>query len=507
MQATSAPTNKTALRFLAVLLLCPALASIALADDPSTLAKDMNPSQPIELRAGDIRLKFQDGQLRYLRVGDREIVRRVYFAVRDGNWATIQPRFVHASIRQSPDGFEINLAAECRHDPVNLKWTGHIKGTPDGKITFQAEGTAGGDFQSNRIGLCVLYGLPSLSEQAFETFESAEGTSAPTPGRFPPLVSPVLVAQNFKLLRYTSPEGYPVSVSVEGATFDMEDQRNWGDASFKAFAPLPYAYPNVKKDQKFAQRVLITSNGSTGLDKYAERQAVHLRIGGPIAGAKVPKVGVRGKEAEGVKEFVDINRGRDKYAGASAVSWLYESDTHLPDDDTLMENPPALFHQANTIRSFVPKATLRVFPVRPQHDAPFDGAWAAEALRALSIAGVDEAWFSSSGDLPAPLADIAAHVGKPVLSAEPVDEPGSARQAWAVQALAVRDGNATIVWIINRTPEKSQAVLEGLGPAAKVTQLNVTTDAAAPKPIDSTGETTISVDLGPYGVYRIEPKR
>src|SRR5258708_2214068 len=40
------------------------------------------------LRAGPVRLKFADGELRYLRVGDKEIIRRIYFAVRAGNWDT-----------------------------------------------------------------------------------------------------------------------------------------------------------------------------------------------------------------------------------------------------------------------------------------------------------------------------------------------------------------------------------------------------------------------------------
>src|SRR4051794_3324508 len=36
---------------------------------------------PRHLRAGPITLKFQDGQLRYLRVGEKEMIRRIYFGV------------------------------------------------------------------------------------------------------------------------------------------------------------------------------------------------------------------------------------------------------------------------------------------------------------------------------------------------------------------------------------------------------------------------------------------
>jgi len=47
------------------------------------------PSVPRLLHAGPITVKLEDGELRYLYVGQKEIVRRVYFAVRDGQWKLI----------------------------------------------------------------------------------------------------------------------------------------------------------------------------------------------------------------------------------------------------------------------------------------------------------------------------------------------------------------------------------------------------------------------------------
>ncbi len=42
-----------------------------------------------ELRAGPLRMRFENGDLRYIKWGEREILRRVYIAVRDHNWNTI----------------------------------------------------------------------------------------------------------------------------------------------------------------------------------------------------------------------------------------------------------------------------------------------------------------------------------------------------------------------------------------------------------------------------------
>src|SRR5258708_1292060 len=55
-------------------------------------------SVPRPLHAGPISLKFEDGELRYLYVGQKEIVRRVYFAVRDGSWNTAMPRFTNVAV-------------------------------------------------------------------------------------------------------------------------------------------------------------------------------------------------------------------------------------------------------------------------------------------------------------------------------------------------------------------------------------------------------------------------
>src|SRR5665213_617492 len=205
------------------------------------------------LHAGPIRVKFADGQLRYLRVGDKEIIRRIYFGVRDGNWNTAPPVYSKMDVEKADDHFTIHLAADCRLGDVDYSWTGTIIGAADGKITFQAEGVAARDFDSNRIGLCVLYGKESLAGTDFQT-DGVVGN-----GQFPNLVSPTHLADGFHVLKYATADGLKVSCGVEGAIFDMEDQRNWGDSSWKAFAPLPYAYKHVGKGDRKSQTVTLLS--------------------------------------------------------------------------------------------------------------------------------------------------------------------------------------------------------------------------------------------------------
>jgi hypothetical protein len=57
------------------------------------------PPEIVPLRAGQIALEYEAGDLRYLRIGGREIVRRIYAAVRDVNWNTIPARISGLQMR------------------------------------------------------------------------------------------------------------------------------------------------------------------------------------------------------------------------------------------------------------------------------------------------------------------------------------------------------------------------------------------------------------------------
>src|SRR4029453_838821 len=49
------------------------------------------PELAIPLRAGPLRLVFDRGALRWIRLGEREVLRAIYFALRAENWVTITP--------------------------------------------------------------------------------------------------------------------------------------------------------------------------------------------------------------------------------------------------------------------------------------------------------------------------------------------------------------------------------------------------------------------------------
>jgi hypothetical protein len=427
----------------AALSLLPAFASRAEDQFPATI-----------LHAGPVSLEFNNGELRYLYVGEREIVRRVYFAVRDDQWGTIPPVFALSEVKHDAESFSIRLEAECKNAAVDYAWKAKITGSSSGEIVFDVEGTAYQDFKSNRIGLCLLYGAGALAGQKFETVGEAGETKT---GAFPTLVSPKLVAGKYRQLRYVAPNLMQVTAQMEGAIFSMEDQRNFGDSSFKAYSPLVYEYPSIPANASAHQRLSISILGA---ERGPERkEGLRITVGGPIAGAKIPKVAEAAPNPEPL-DFVKLNANRETYAAQKTITFRFNPTTHLRDDEMIMENIPAVIDEVATIRSFATGASIRVDPVGfnskvrgamtdPRSEMPFGAAWCAAMLKALAVAGVEEAGFAVDGDFAhATQREIGAHAGAALLETKLEGAPRP-----PVEALGVADGGKRLVWLINRTSD------------------------------------------------------
>src|SRR2546423_13482414 len=90
--------------------------------------------EPVALVAGPLTMQFEPltGLLRYIRIGDHEIVRAIYAAVRDQNWATIPPRLSNIKQRIEKNSFGLSFDVECRQGQIDYLWRGQIVGEGDG---------------------------------------------------------------------------------------------------------------------------------------------------------------------------------------------------------------------------------------------------------------------------------------------------------------------------------------------------------------------------------------
>ncbi len=198
---------------------------------------------------------FEDGGLRYIRLGERELVRRVYCAVRDENWGTVPARFRNLGVFRTDDSFHIEFDAEHVQGEINFIWHGLIRGEATGRIVFEMDGVARSDFRKNRIGFCILHPISLAGERL--TLRHADGSSEQT--EFPRWIAPFNPFLNVVGLRHAAGPEAEVELTFAGDVFEAEDQRNWLDASFKTFCtPLSRPFPAlVRAGDRFVQSVTI----------------------------------------------------------------------------------------------------------------------------------------------------------------------------------------------------------------------------------------------------------
>ena len=197
--------------------------------------------------------------LRYLRVGEHEVLRGINAPIRDQNWATVAPEVSKLKIEDRGDHFRVSFDARCAQADIDFRWKGTITGTAEGVVEFTFDGEAHSAFKRNRIGFCVLHGPPAAGQPW--VIETADGKT--TQGAFPRFISPHQPAKNLRAITQEVAPGIRARVDFEGEIFEMEDQRNWTDASFKTYCtPLEIPYPvQLAKGTTVSQKIRISLEG------------------------------------------------------------------------------------------------------------------------------------------------------------------------------------------------------------------------------------------------------
>jgi D-apionolactonase len=227
-------------------------------------------SEPLPVRhhlqAGPLRLVYENGALRYLRLGQQEVVRMIYAAVRDHNWDTVPPRIIRESIEAEEKAFRVELEVEYRQADIHFRATYRIVGEETGRVRFALEGEALTSFRKNRLGFCVLHPVTGCAGRPC-TITEAEGEQVQS--SFPDYISPHQPFRNIQAMHWPVGEGVEATLSFEGDIFETEDQRNWTDASFKTYCtPLEKPFPvEVKQGEVVRQAVELSL---AGVDRLAE---------------------------------------------------------------------------------------------------------------------------------------------------------------------------------------------------------------------------------------------
>jgi D-apionolactonase len=245
------------------------------------------------LRAGLLTLCYEESSLRYIRLGKHEIISHIYCAVRDHNWGTIPAHLTIEEMSVRDDSFNIRYVAEHHQADIHFVWTGTLSGTSEGKITFGMDGQALSTFRRNRIGFCVLH--PMICTGAACVIEHADGSI--TKSIFPADIMPHQPFQQIQTITHTVTGELQASVHFDGETFEMEDQRNWTDASYKTYCtPLDLPFPvEITAGTRIQQSVTLHLIG-TPIDvvetgEQSRTQPIQFVIGSEITG-HLPRLGL-----------------------------------------------------------------------------------------------------------------------------------------------------------------------------------------------------------------------
>ena len=238
------------------------------------------------LRAGPVSLAWEGGDLRTVKVGGREVLRRVYVAIRDRNWGTVPNALSNLKMDVRADSFEITFDAANRAGEIDFSWQGRVTGSADGVVRYTLDGVANSTFMKNRIGFCVLHPQEAAGSRC--RIEHADGRIEEA--ELPVYIradQPVQPFADMGALAHQAEDGLWAEVRFTGDLFEMEDQRNWTDASYKTFStPLRIPYPaEVQAGTRISQSIELRAQDTRAVTAATvAAQGAGLTFG-PVAGA------------------------------------------------------------------------------------------------------------------------------------------------------------------------------------------------------------------------------
>lgn len=253
------------------------------------------------LTAGPLSVELDNGQLRYLKLDGVEVLRAVAFLVRDENWGTYVPSIGNLQVAQRADGFSVSYRAVCSKGGQEIAFEASIEGRADGSLEFTCSATPKTDFLTARTGFVVLHPLKGVVGKEVEV-EHVDGKVKKS--KFPEQVDPVQPFLHIRALTHAVTPSVKATVRFEGDTWEMEDHRNWTDASFKTYVrPLALPWPyTLKAGETIKQAVKVSLSGKTSKAEASVGKGVAIELGAATR-ASMPPIGL-GMPAEEIEHAV-----------------------------------------------------------------------------------------------------------------------------------------------------------------------------------------------------------
>ena len=190
----------------------------------------------------------------------QEILRQIFVSVRDRHWREISPTEWNCSVHEARR--EIGIVARHVSELVDFAWAGTLEVNPNGRtLRFSFEGKAKRPMEICRLGLIVLHPVDATRGAQMST-RGPEGAQSVIVSEMiapQPIVDgyPRAMTPPFDSLTLARADIGRLELKFGGDLFEIEDQRNWGDASFKTYCtPLKMGFPRrVESGTHIAHRL------------------------------------------------------------------------------------------------------------------------------------------------------------------------------------------------------------------------------------------------------------
>ena len=286
------------------------------------------------VRRGPWQVDLRAGELDDIRYEGKPVLRSVRVVVRVRDWKTL-PSGVER-IEGTEAGGQLVLHGRAQQGDALVRWRLTVDAS-DNALTVALRADAETEFLRNRLGLIVLH-APDVAGREL-TVDHPDGSSTSTV--FPIEISPHQPALDISALSWTggnSGDAVDCRLELSGDVFEMEDQRNWTDASYKTYStPLSVPFPvEVRAGDVVEQSLTLTcAPAQAGSDDagpgnaFDAVDAVQLTLVARLPGTTIPRLTTMASTSPGLNEE------------ARSASWarelLVELDPATPNWEAALE--------------------------------------------------------------------------------------------------------------------------------------------------------------------------
>jgi D-apionolactonase len=232
-----------------------------------------------QFTAGPLKVLLDGGGLRNIQYNGIEVVRGISYLSRNADWGTFEAEITNFQAKQYKNAFRISYHAKCMDHVQELHYEVKIEAGFGDKLCFHVRGIPQTDFVTNRTGFIVLHPLKDMVGKELTVTHTDLSTSRTS---FPRYISPGQPVFYIRTLKYGVCPGLMAKLDLVGDAFEMEDHRNWMDASYKTYVhSLKDIWPyTLKRHVPFEQSVTLTFEGQPPAPSMVRRSdTIKIKVG------------------------------------------------------------------------------------------------------------------------------------------------------------------------------------------------------------------------------------